>query len=205
MPSTFCAADASTAADTAGAAHPTRAYFGAVHIHTSYSFDAYTNGSIATPANAYEWAQGKAIPGGAAGPELKIKTPLDFYAVSDHAEFMGVFRLMRDPKSPLSQLPIAKRVTSPDQNVALQAFAEILAAAGVTNDEVAFAGDDLNDVPLMLQSGLAIAVADAAAETRDHAHYVTEAPGGHGAVREAVELILKSQGKWEEALRRYLR
>ena len=112
----------STAAD----AHPTRAYFGAVHIHTSYSFDAYTNGSIATPANAYEWAQGKAIPGGVAGPELKIKTPLDFYAVSDHAEFMGVFRLMRDPNNPLSRLPIAKRVTSPDQNVALQAFAEIL-------------------------------------------------------------------------------
>ena len=86
-----------------------------------------------------------------------------------------------------------------------QAFAEILADAGVTNDEVAFAGDDLNDVPLMLQSGLALAVADASADTRAHAHYITEAPGGPGAVREAVELILKSQGKWDEALRHYLR
>ena len=85
-----------------------------------------------------------------------------------------------------------------------QVFAEILAAARMTNDEVAFAGDDLNDVPLMLKAGLSIAVADAAAETRAHAHYVTEAPGGHGAVREAVELILKSQGKWDEALRHYL-
>ena len=101
-------------------------YFGAVHIHTGYSFDAYTNGTVSTPANAYEWAQGKAIPGGGGGPELKIRTPLDFYAVADHAEFMGVFRQMANPQSPLSKLDIAKRVTSPDPNTALQAFAEIL-------------------------------------------------------------------------------
>ena len=86
-----------------------------------------------------------------------------------------------------------------------QAFAEIIADAGVTKADVAFAGDDLNDVPLMLQSGLAIAVSDAAIETREHAHYITEARGGHGAVREAVELILKSQNKWEEMLRHYIR
>ncbi len=86
-----------------------------------------------------------------------------------------------------------------------QAFAEILADAGVTNTEVAFAGDDLNDIPLMLQSGLALAVADAALETRNHAHYVTEAPGGHGAVREMIELILKSQGRWDDLVRKYLR
>lgn len=86
-----------------------------------------------------------------------------------------------------------------------QAFAEIVADAGLTNAEVAFAGDDLNDVPLMLQSGLAIAVADAVAETRQHAHYITQARGGHGAVREAIELILKSQDKWDEVLRHYLR
>lgn len=86
-----------------------------------------------------------------------------------------------------------------------QAFAEIVADAGVTNAEVAFAGDDLNDLPLMLQSGLAIAVANAASETLEHAHYVTQARGGEGAVREAVELILKSQNKWDEMLRRYVR
>lgn len=86
-----------------------------------------------------------------------------------------------------------------------QAFAEILAEAGVTIDEVAFAGDDLNDIPLMLKSGLGIAVADAAVETREHAHYVTEARGGEGAVREAVELILKAQGRWDDVLRHYIR
>ena len=86
-----------------------------------------------------------------------------------------------------------------------QAFAEILADAGVTNEEVAFAGDDLIDIPLMRRSGLALAVADAVVETRNHAHSVTEARGGHGGVREMVELILKSQGRWDELVRRYLR
>jgi 3-deoxy-D-manno-octulosonate 8-phosphate phosphatase (KDO 8-P phosphatase) len=86
-----------------------------------------------------------------------------------------------------------------------QAFAEIVAEARLTNAEVAFAGDDLNDIPLLLQSGLAIAVADAAHETREHAHYVTTARGGHGAVREAIELILKAQGRWDEVVRHYER
>ncbi len=86
-----------------------------------------------------------------------------------------------------------------------QAFAEIVADAGVTNAEVAFAGDDLTDIPLMLQSGLGIAVADAVVETREHAHYITEARGGHGAVREAIELILKSQGRWDDLIQRYLK
>lgn len=86
-----------------------------------------------------------------------------------------------------------------------KAFAEIVSAAGLTNAEVAFAGDDLNDIPLMRQSGLAIAVADAAFETRENAHYITQARGGHGAVREIVELILKAQGRWDDLVQHYLR
>lgn len=104
----------------------THAYFGAVHVHTGYSFDAFTNGSLTAPADAYAWAQGKAIPGGGGGGEMKILRPLDFYAVSDHAEYMGVFRQMTDPASPLSKLELAGRVTSKEPGVALQAFAEVL-------------------------------------------------------------------------------
>ena len=85
-----------------------------------------------------------------------------------------------------------------------QAFAEIVADAGLTNEEVAFAGDDLNDIPLMRKSGLALAVADAASETRAAAHYITQAPGGRGAVREMVELILKAQGRWDDLVRHYI-
>ena len=86
----------------------------------------------------------------------------------------------------------------------LQAFAETLAQAGVTNAEVAYVGDDLNDIPLMLQSGLGVAVADAAHDAREHAHYVTHAPGGYGAIREVIELILKAQGRWDDLIKRYL-
>jgi 3-deoxy-D-manno-octulosonate 8-phosphate phosphatase (KDO 8-P phosphatase) len=84
------------------------------------------------------------------------------------------------------------------------AFADTLALAEVTNEEVAFIGDDLNDIPLMRQSGLGIAVADAALETRERAHYVTKTVGGQGAVREVIELILKSQGRWDELVSRYV-
>lgn len=85
-----------------------------------------------------------------------------------------------------------------------KAFLDTLAQAGVTTAEVAFVGDDLNDIPLMQQSGLGVAVADAAFETREHAHYVTSAPGGRGAIREVAELILKSQGRWSDLVRNYL-
>ena len=84
-------------------------------------------------------------------------------------------------------------------------FAETLTQAGVTNAEVAYIGDDLNDIPLMLRSGLGVAVADASPETREHAHYITTLPGGHGAVREVIELILKSQNRWSDLISIYLR
>ncbi len=85
-----------------------------------------------------------------------------------------------------------------------KAFADMLEQAGVENLEVAYIGDDLNDIPLMLQCGLGVAVADAALETREHAHYVTSAPGGFGAVREVIELILKSQDRWDDLIAGYL-
>jgi 3-deoxy-D-manno-octulosonate 8-phosphate phosphatase (KDO 8-P phosphatase) len=81
-----------------------------------------------------------------------------------------------------------------------KAFDETLAQAGVDNLEVAYIGDDLNDIPLILQSGLGVAVADAAQEARERAHYVTKAAGGSGAVREVCELILKAQGRWDELI-----
>jgi 3-deoxy-D-manno-octulosonate 8-phosphate phosphatase (KDO 8-P phosphatase) len=87
----------------------------------------------------------------------------------------------------------------------IQAFDEVLRLAGVTEDKVAFVGDDLSDIPLMKHSELAVAVADAVEETRSVAHYVTLAKGGRGAVREVVELILKSQGRWNDLVEGYLK
>ena len=82
-------------------------------------------------------------------------------------------------------------------------FDELLEVAGVADHEVAFIGDDVTDIPLMQRSELAVAVADAVAETRAAAHYVTRLPGGFGAVREITELILKAQGHWSELMRKY--
>ena len=83
-------------------------------------------------------------------------------------------------------------------------FRELLAEARVEENEVAFVGDDLPDIPLMRRAELAVAVADAVAETRSAAHYVTQQPGGNGAVREVVELILKAQGRWQELVESFL-
>ncbi|MDT7542993.1 MAG: 3-deoxy-D-manno-octulosonate 8-phosphate phosphatase phosphatase [Acidobacteriota bacterium] len=82
-------------------------------------------------------------------------------------------------------------------------FREVLEAAAVSEDETAVVGDDVTDIPLMRRCALAVAVADATAETRAHAHYVTQLAGGFGAVRELCELILKAQGRWEELMKRY--
>ena len=82
----------------------------------------------------------------------------------------------------------------------LESYKAILVRAGVTDEEVAYVGDDLPDIPIMERAGLAVAVADATVETKRIAHYITVARGGEGAVREVVELILKSQGKWKKAI-----
>jgi 3-deoxy-D-manno-octulosonate 8-phosphate phosphatase (KDO 8-P phosphatase) len=87
----------------------------------------------------------------------------------------------------------------------IAAFEQVLRQAGVDENEVAFVGDDLTDIPTMLRAELAVAVADAVDETRSVAHYLTRAKGGHGAVREVIELILKSQGRWNDLIVAYLK
>src|SRR6202142_2790745 len=82
----------------------------------------------------------------------------------------------------------------------LEAYKAILVRAGVTDEEVAYVGDDLPDLPLLERAGLAVAVGDAVVEVKRAAHYVTTVKGGEGAIREVVELILKAQGKWKKAI-----
>jgi 3-deoxy-D-manno-octulosonate 8-phosphate phosphatase (KDO 8-P phosphatase) len=82
----------------------------------------------------------------------------------------------------------------------MHAYEEILRTAGVTHSAVAFIGDDLPDIPLMRRVGLAVAVGDAVPEVKQAAHYITKNLAGHGAVREAVELVLKSKGIWAEMI-----
>jgi len=82
----------------------------------------------------------------------------------------------------------------------LPGLQRILAATGVSKEQTAYVGDDLVDAAVMRQVGYPIAVADAAEEIRAIAWHVTSRPGGQGAVREAIEFLLKREDEWEKAL-----
>jgi 3-deoxy-D-manno-octulosonate 8-phosphate phosphatase (KDO 8-P phosphatase) len=83
------------------------------------------------------------------------------------------------------------------QAVKMPAYEDILRKAGIPDSAVAFIGDDLPDIPLLRRAGLAVAVGDAVPEVKKASHYTTRALAGHGAIREVVELVLKSKGVWE--------
>ena len=86
------------------------------------------------------------------------------------------------------------------QALKMPAYEEILGKAGVADSETAYIGDDLPDIPLMRRVGLAVAVGDAVPEVKRVAQYTTAALAGRGAVREAIELILKAKAIWEEMI-----
>jgi 3-deoxy-D-manno-octulosonate 8-phosphate phosphatase (KDO 8-P phosphatase) len=82
-------------------------------------------------------------------------------------------------------------------------YQEIKKKFRLSDKEIAYIGDDLHDIPIMKRAGLSVAVADAVEEVIPFAHLVTTSPGGRGAVREVVELILKAKGLWREVTARY--
>lgn len=80
---------------------------------------------------------------------------------------------------------------------------ELAAEFGATREQVCYIGDDLLDLETIRAVGLGVAVADAVEDVRRAAKYVTSVPGGHGAVREVVELVLKNTGRWDDVVDRY--
>src|SRR5690349_11308364 len=86
----------------------------------------------------------------------------------------------------------------------LIAFKEILKSADASADEACFVGDDVIDLPVMWNCGFAVAVANARDEVKRDAHYVTKHRGGDGAARDAIEFILKAQGKWKKVVTDYI-
>ena len=85
-----------------------------------------------------------------------------------------------------------------------QTLKEIIEQSGYSYKEIAYMGDDLNDLGIMKSVGLAIAPANAVVEVRERVHYICLRSGGNGAVREAVEFILKNQGKWNGIIKNFL-
>src|SRR5262245_34354684 len=100
-------------AQTQTAENPLRnVYFGDLHLHTMLSFDAFTLGTRTTPDDAYRYAKGEATE--YLGKTIQRKAPLDFLGVTDHSEYLGVIRMLADPKSPLAGSTWAAGVTNPD-------------------------------------------------------------------------------------------
>jgi YrbI family 3-deoxy-D-manno-octulosonate 8-phosphate phosphatase len=89
----------------------------------------------------------------------------------------------------------------PDKVAAMK---QVLAELKLSRQQVCYLGDDLPDLPVVRAVGLGVAVADACPELRAAAHYTTIAPGGAGALRETIELVLKAQCRWEDVIQTYL-
>ena len=106
-------------AESAGGATPApnplrNVYFGDLHTHTNFSYDAFLNGTRATPDDAYRYAQGEPLTH-AAGFEIQLERPLDFFAVTDHASFLGMLPAMLDPEQEASRHPdaeLARRIAA---------------------------------------------------------------------------------------------
>ena len=135
---------------------------------------------------------------GPSGEELKVFHVRDgFGLVSWHA---AGFRsgIISGRNSPIVQLRFEQlgvtfiRQGNDDKE---PVFDEILIEAGVTAEQTAYIGDDVPDIPVMRRAGLAVTVADAHSSVKEAAHFVTESPGGHGAVRELIDLILDSRDR----------
>lgn len=120
------------------------------------------------------------------GIRTAIITGRDMPGVRARAESLGIEHVIQGAK------------------VKLDAYDCLLQQTGLDDRSVAYIGDDLTDIPVMLRVRLAVAVPNASEEVFRFAHMVTGTPGGEGAVREVAEFILKAQEKWQTILARYL-
>jgi 3-deoxy-D-manno-octulosonate 8-phosphate phosphatase (KDO 8-P phosphatase) len=143
------------------------------------------------------------VPGAETAEELKIFDSHDGVGLK-LAHIMGIKTGFITGRESLAVAQRARELEADflyqHQATKTRAYEECVQKAGVTEDEVAYMGDDLPDMPLLQRAGLAVAPANAAAEVKGICHFVTKARGGEGAARETVELILKAQGRWKEAI-----
>ncbi|KAF0173530.1 MAG: hypothetical protein FD160_3445 [Caulobacteraceae bacterium] len=123
-------APAFSTARTSGYNTDRNAYFGDLHVHTKFSFDAYIFNVRATPDDAYNYAKGATVRH-AGGYDVRLTdAPLDFLAVTDHAEYLGIVPAMNDPASPLSRIPYAPQLFSRDPAKIQSAFAKVATSIG---------------------------------------------------------------------------
>lgn len=144
---------------------------------------------------------------GPAGESLKAFNILDGHGLRMLARSGVATGLLSGRQSPAaairaSELGMAHVILGAEDK--LLHFERLRASLALDASQCAFVGDDLPDIPVMRSCGLAVAVANAIPEVKARAHYVTAASGGHGAVREFCELLMRAQGTLDAALARYL-
>jgi len=120
-----------------------------------------------------------------AGISVGIITGRESDVVSRRAEELGVAYLYQGAKDKL--IP----------------YVEVLEKAGLRDDEVAYVGDDLVDLPILQRVGFSATVSDALAEVKDRVDFVASRPGGRGAVREICDYLLRASGRWDAVTARY--
>jgi 3-deoxy-D-manno-octulosonate 8-phosphate phosphatase (KDO 8-P phosphatase) len=98
---------------------------------------------------------------------------------------------------------LAIRIVSQGVANKLTAYEQILRTAELEDEAVAYMGDDLLDLPVLARAGLSAAPADAVVEVRARVDWVSQAPGGRGAVRDLIELVLRAQQRWDDVLQQY--
>ena len=145
---------------------------------------------VCTDARLYYGASGEQLHAFSARDGLGIvlarKAGLIMVAVSGRTSASVTVR-MTELKVPHILQGVAKKA---------EAFGGVLQQLGATWEQAAFIGDDINDVPCMKKAGLAACVPDAADGVSDHVHVIVRRRGGEGALRELIEIVLRSQGRW---------
>ncbi|MDH3716852.1 MAG: DUF3604 domain-containing protein [Planctomycetota bacterium] len=130
---TFTTAPSASAQDKKPAAEPWKrqVFFGEQHLHTSASPDAFAFGTRNTADDAYRYAKGEPIKNAQTGEMIQKKTPYDWAAVTDHAEYLGMMPLLLDPQSPLQKTEIGKMIASGDPAQGEAAFQQIITSATI--------------------------------------------------------------------------
>jgi hypothetical protein len=141
-------------ADTNPPRNPLRnAYYGDLHLHTSYSMDAFAFGTRTTPADSFRYAMGEPVE--YFGKQWKRNAPLDFLAVTDHAEYLGVIRETINPQGPFAKSEWYRVMTSSDPAVSAEAFKKLLGSTMVNKPLPEFMNPVLEgSLPLSVLNGL---------------------------------------------------
>jgi 3-deoxy-D-manno-octulosonate 8-phosphate phosphatase (KDO 8-P phosphatase) len=116
----------------------------------------------------------------------------------------GLLSARHSPATTIRAAQLGIRIVRQQPADKLETFRQLLVEEGLSADQVAFMGDDLLDLPVLTRVGLAAAPADAVEEVRSRVDWVSTCPGGHGAARELVEVVLRAQGRWQALVQEYL-